>query len=163
MQLDIFPEELRQQQAKNNTALGTTALPEQGAKQRKKKQKQPSASEASQAQSDQRSLEQKGQQLAAKELRSLEKTRIINEINLAAREVDKESLESIDLKQLSLRILLLLSLRNKWMITTMSTTACSEDALGQELRDIGLEQNQLDPNIFSGDELVILMCESVFW
>ena len=42
----------------------------------------------------------------------------------------------------------------------MSTTACSEkDALGQELRDIGLEQNQLDPNIFSGDELVILMCE----
>ena len=78
---------------------------------------------------------------------------------LAAREVDKESLESIDLKQLSLRILLLLSLRNKWMITTMSTTACSEDDLGQKLRDIGLEQNQLDPNIFSGDELVILMCE----
>ena len=31
--------------------------------------------------------------------------------------------------------------------------------LGQQLRDIGLEQNQLDPNIFSGDELVILMCE----
>ena len=61
LQLSIFPEELRQQQAKNNTALGTTALPEQGAKQRKKKRKQPSASEASQAQSDQRSLEQKGQ------------------------------------------------------------------------------------------------------
>ena len=60
LQLSIFPEELRQQQAKNNTALGTTALPEQGAKQRKKKRKQPSASEASQAQSDQRSLEQKG-------------------------------------------------------------------------------------------------------
>ena len=159
LQLSIFPEELRQQQTKNNTTLGTTALPEQGAKQRKKKQKQPSASEASQAQSDQRSLEQKGQQLAAKELRSLEKTRIINEINLAAREVDKESLESIDLKQLSLRILLLLSLRNKWMITTMSTKACSDDALGQQLRDIGLEQNQLDPSIFSGDELVILMCE----
>ena len=59
LQLDIFPEELRQQQAKNNTALGTTALPEQGAKQRTKKRKQPSASEASQAQSDQRSLEQK--------------------------------------------------------------------------------------------------------
>ena len=113
MQLDIFPEELRQQQAKNNIALGTTALPEQGAKQREKKQKQPSASEASQAQSDQRSLEQEGQPLADKELRSLEKTRIINEINLAAREVDKGSLESIDLKQLSLRILLLLSLRRQ--------------------------------------------------
>ena len=157
LQLDIFPEELRQQQTKNNTALGTTALPEQGAKQRNKRQ--PSASEASQAQSDQRSLEQEGQTLADKELRSLEKTRIINEINLAAREVDKQSLESIDLKQLSLRILLLLSLRNKWMITTMSTKACSEDDLGQQLRNIGLEQNQLDPNIFSGDELVILMCE----
>ena len=137
LQLSIFPEALRQQQAKNNTALGTTALPEQGAKQRKKKEKQPSASSASQAQSDQRSLEQQGQQKAASELRSLEKTRIINEINLAAKEANKESLESIDLKELSLRILLLLSLRNKWMITTMSTTACSEDALGQKLRDIG--------------------------
>ena len=90
--MTIFPEELRHQQTKNNAALGTTALPEQGAQQRKKKKKQPSASEASQAQSDQRSLEQKGQQLADKELRSLEKTRIINEINLAAREVDKEKL-----------------------------------------------------------------------
>ena len=159
LQLSIFPEALRQQQAKNNIALGTPALPEQGAQQRKKKEKQPSASSASQAQSDQRSLEQKGQQMAVKELRSLEKTRIINEINLAAREVDKGSLESIDLKQLSLRILSLLSLRNKWMITTMSTKACSEDALGQQLRDIGLEQNQLDPSIFSGDELVILMRE----
>ena len=157
LQLSFFPEALRQQQAKNNTALGTTALPEQGAKQRKKKKKQPSATSASQAQSDQRSLEQQGQHKAASELRSLEKTRIINEIKLAAKEVNKDSLESKDLKELSLRILLLLSLRNQWMITTMSTPACSEDALGQKLRDIGLEQNQLDPSIFSGDELVILM------
>ena len=61
-------------------------------------------------------------------------------------------------QELSLRILLTLSLRNKWLITTTrATTACSEDALGKHLRNIGLDQNKMDQNIFSGDELVILV------
>ena len=54
-----------------------------------------------------------------------------------------------------------MSLRNKWQITTTrATEACSEDALGQQLGDIGLEKNKLDQNIFSGDELVILLHKS---
>ena len=68
------------------------------------------------------------------------------------------SLGSIDLQNLSLRILLTLSLRNKWLITTTRATgACSQDALGEQLRNIGLGQNKVQPNIFSGDELVILL------
>ena len=64
-------------------------------------------------------------------------------------------------QEISLRILLTLSLRNKWLITTTrATTACSEDALGKQLRTIGLEKNKVDPNIFSGDELVIMIHKS---
>ena len=125
----FFPEDLRQQQAKNSAALGTTALPEKGA--RRRRRKKPSAKAASQDQRDKRSLEQKGQTPAATQLRNLEKTSLIKEIELAAEE-EQTSLSNIEQQELSLRILLTLSLRNKWLITTTrATTACSEDALGQ--------------------------------
>ena len=115
----FYPENLRQQQAKNTATLGTTALPEQGAKKRKKKKL--SARRASHDQLDERSLEQKGQQPAATQLRSLEKTSLIKEIELAAEE-GKESLSNIAKQELSLRILLTLSLRNKWQIITRSSS-----------------------------------------
>ena len=149
-------ENLREQQAKNTANLGTTtALPTKGAKRRKKKK--PSAKKASQEQS-QRSLEQTGQIPAAASPRSLEKSRIITEMELAAEAESNNSLGSTDLQHLSVRILLTLSLRNKWLITTTRATgACSQDALEEQLRNIGLGQNRMQPNIFSGDELVILL------
>ena len=150
----FFPENLRQQQDKNIAALGTTALPTKGARRRKKKK--PSAQKASQDQLDKRSLEQKGQKPAATHLRNLEKLSLIKEIELAAEE--QPSLSNIERQEISLRILLTLSLRNKWQLTTTrATAACSEDALGKHLRNIGLDQNKMDQNIFSGDELVILV------
>ena len=154
----FYLENLRQQQDKNTAALGTTASPEKGAKKRKRrKKKKPSAKTASQEQLHQRSLGQQGQKPAATHLRSLDQTRIIKEIELAAEET-KESLGSITIQELSLRILLTLSLRNKWLITTTRARgACSEDALGKHLRNIGLDQNKMDQNIFSGDELVLLV------
>ena len=135
-------ENLREQQAKNTANLGTTtASPEKGAKRRKKKK--PSAKKASQEQS-QRSLEQQGQKPAATHLRSLEKTRIIDELVGAAEEEEmQDSLSNIAKQNLSLRILLTLSLRNEWLITTTrATEACSQDALGQQLRSIGLGAKQ---------------------
>ena len=60
-----------------------------------------------------------------------------------------------------MRILLILSLRYKWqLVTTRATTACSEELLGQQLRSVGLDQNQLDQNILSGDELVVMLCKN---
>ena len=152
----FFLENLREQQAKNTATLGSTALPAKGSKRRKRKKK-PSAKKASQDHA-QRSLEQKGQTPAAASPRSLGKTRIIKEMELAAGEENRDSLGSIDLQELSLRILLTLSLRNKWLITTTRATgACSEEVLGNQLRTLGLEENKVDNNIFSGDELVILV------
>ena len=87
----------------------------------------------------------------------MEKTSLIKEIELAA-EDGQESLSKEEQQELSLRILLTLSLRNKWQIvTTRATTACSEEVLGQQLRNLGLEQNKIDQNIFSGDELVVMI------
>ena len=149
-------ENLKEQQDMNTATLGTAALPAKGAKRRKRKKK-PSAKKASQDH-DQRSLEQKGQTPAAASPRSLEKTRIIKEMDLATGEESRDSLGSIDLKELSLRILLTFSLRSKWLITnTRATGACSEEALGNQLRTLGLGENKVDNNIFSGDELVILL------
>ena len=151
----FFLENLRQQQDKNTATLGTTALPAKGAR-RSRKRKKPSAKKASQEQLDKRSLEQKGQSPAATQLRNLEKLSLIKEIELAAEK--EQSLSNIERQEISLRILLTLSLRNKWLLTTTrATTACSEDALGKHLRNIGLDQNKMDQNVFSGDELVILV------
>ena len=154
---DSLPlENLKEQQAKNTTNLGTTtAWPEKGAKRRKKKK--PAAKKASQDRS-QRSLEQQGQKPATTRLRSLEKPRIIDELEMVAEKEEHNSLGSTDLQNLSVRILLTLSLSNKWLITTTRAgEACSQDALGEQLRNIGLGQNKMQPNIFSGDELVILL------
>ena len=108
----FFPENLRQQQDKNTTSLGTTALPAKGA--RRRRRKKPSAKTASHNQLVERSSEQTGQKPAATQLRTnLEKTSLIKEIELAAEE-GKESLSNIERQELSLRILLTLSLRNKW-------------------------------------------------
>ena len=150
-------ENLREQQAKNTAALGTTASQEKGAKRRRKKK--PSAKKASQDRS-QRSLEQQGQTTASTHLRSLEKTRIIDQLVGAAEEKDNKSLSKVERQQLSLKILLTLSLRKQWLLTTTRATgACSQDALEQQLRDIGLEQHKMEPNIFAGDELVAMLCE----
>ena len=128
-------------------------MPTKGA--RRKRKKKPSAEEASQDHA-QRSLEQKGQTPAASHLRNLEKLRLIKEIELAAEA--QPSLSNIERQEISLRILLTLSLRNQWQLTTTrATAACSEDALGKHLRSLGLDQNKMDQNIFSGDELVILL------
>ena len=154
---DSLPlENLREQQAKNTATLGTpTACQEKGAR-KKRKKKKPSAKTASQDQLDQRSFEQIGQQPAASQLRNLEKLRLIKEIELAAEK--PTSLSNKERQEISLRILLTLSLRQEWQLTmTRATTACSEDALGKHLRSLGLDQNKMDQNLFSGDELVILI------
>ena len=153
----FYLENLRQQQDKNTAALGTTALPERGAKKKRRRRKKPAAKQASQVQCDKRSLEQQGQKPVATHLRNLGQLRIIKEIEIAT-EQNKESLGSMTIQELSLRILLTLSLRNEWLITTTRARgACSEDALGKHLRNIGLTQNKMDQNIFAGDELVLLV------
>ena len=104
-------ENLRQH--RNTTSLGATALPAKGAKKRNKKKK-PSARGASHNQLDENSSKQEGQHPAAAQLRTWDKTSLTAEIELAAEEEAQASLNKIDQQELCLRILLILSLRNKW-------------------------------------------------
>ena len=148
-------------QHRNRTTLGaTTALGEQGAK-KKKKRKKPSAQEASQEHTVS-SFEQIGQEEpAAKQLRNSKKTSLIEEIKLAAGGETLGILSKMDAQELSLRILLTLSLGNQWqVVTARARDACSEEVLGQQLRSLGLEQNRINNNIFSGDELVVMIDQS---
>ena len=152
-------ENLRPQQDKNTAALGTTALPTKGAKKRRRnKKKKPLAEEASPEQLSERSLEQEGQTTAASQLRNSRRTSLKEQIELAAEE--QPSLETMAIQEISLRILLTLSLRKRWLITTARATTCSQEALGEQLRSLGLDQNKVDSNIFSGDELVLLLHEN---
>ena len=148
-------------QHRNRTTLGaTTALGEQGAK-KKRKRKKPSAQEASQEHAVS-SFEQIGQEEpAAKQLRNSKKTSLIEEIKLAAGGETLGILSKMDAQELSLRILLTLSLGNQWqVVTARARDACSEEVLGQQLRSLGLEQNRINHNIFSGDELVVMIDQS---
>ena len=139
----FHPENLRQH--KNTTTLGTTALPAKGAR-RTNQRRNLLPRRASHIQLDERSFRAERsdnlQQLNLGIRRRLASSR---RSSLLQKNQDKESLSNIEKQELSLRILLTLSLRNEWQIvTTRATTACSEDALGQQLRNIGLEENKLD-------------------
>ena len=149
-------------QHRNTTTLGaTTALGEQGAKKKKRKRKKPSAQEASQEHA-MSSFEQIGQEEpAAQQLRNWKKTSLIEEIKLAAGGETLGTLSKMNAQELSLRILLTLSLGNQWpVVTARAGESCSEEVLGQQLRSLGLEQNRINSNIFSGDELVVMIDQS---
>ena len=134
---------LRPQQDKNTAALGT-ASPTKGARKRRRtKKKKPLAEKASPEQLPERSLEQEGQSTAASQLRNSGRTSLMKKIELAAEE--SPSLETMETQELSLRILLTLSLRKRWLITTARAT-CSQEALGEQLRS--LDQNKVDNNLF---------------
>ena len=151
------PENLRPKQDKNTAALGTALQTKGARKRRRNKKKKPLAEEASPEHLSERSLEQEGQNTAASKLRNSRRTSLMEQIELAAAEQSR--LESMETQEISLRILLTLSLRKRWLITTARATS-SQEALGEQLRSLGLDQNKVDNNIFSGDELVLLLHEN---
>ena len=151
---ELVCNQLRNQQGKNIANLGTTALPKQGAIQQEK----PSANIASPELRQEKSLEQRGQQSASASLRTpLEKTRFMEQMELDA-EKETSNLQEQEKKEISLRILLSLSLLNQWQIAiTKASTACREELLAEHLQELGLEQTKQDHTIFFGDELVVMI------
>ena len=130
-------ESLEQPQLKNNQAIGTTtALPR---RRRRRKQKQ------------------KGHHKAVSKLK-WEKTNFMEKMQLAllTPEDPRSNLEQAS-KDLSLRIILTLSLMKRWqLITTRVRTAWPQ----QQLRELGLSQSQVDTKILIGDQLCVMMHEN---
>ena len=132
-------------QPKNNPAIGQqTALPklkeeeeEEAAKEKKKNKK--------------------GQR-AANKLRTMEKTRFIEEMQLALlspEEVPKHSLDDQTAQDLSLRVVLTLSLMKKWQLTPLP----QEQQINQ-LRELGLKKSLVHDQIFVGDQLCVMHHEN---
>ena len=131
-------ENLEQTQLRNNQAIGTTtALPR---RRRRTKQKQ------------------KGQHKAVSK-REWEKTNFMEKTQLAllTPEDPRSNLEEQASKDLSLRIILTLSLMKRWqLITTRVRTAWPQE----QLRELGLSQSQVDTKILIGDQLCVMMHEN---
>ena len=130
-------------QPKNKPAIGQqTALPKAAKKEKKKK----------------------GQQRAASKLRTMEKTRFIEKMQLALlspEEDPKHSLDEPTAKDLSLRILLTLSLMKKWqLITTRVRTALPQEQTTSQLRELGLRKSLVHDQIFVGDQLCVMLHEN---
>ena len=153
----------QQPQDKNKPALGT-ALPKQVAEKTackdKRTKRKPSAQEASQ-QHSLRKQKQKGQQEAVSKLRSMQKTRFIERMELAllTPEDPKSSLSEQASKDLSLRILLTLSLMKKWQLTTtrIRTALPQQTQVARQLRSLGLRTSEVDNQIFVGDQLCVMI------
>ena len=152
----------QQQQDRNKTAQGT-ALPKQVARKPACKntackigpKKKPSAQVASQ-QHSLRKPKQKGQQEAVGKLRFFEEV----ELALLTPEDPKSSLQEHASKDLSLRILLTLSLMNRWKLTTTRLTASPQQAeLTRQLRSLGLRTSEVDNKIFVCDQLCVMLRE----
>ena len=154
----------QQQQDRNKTALGT-ALPKQVARKPACKntackigtKKKPSAQAASQ-QHSLRKPKQKGQQEAVGKLRFFEEM----ELALLTPEDPKSSLQEQASKDLSLRILLTLSLMKRWQLTTtrIRTAWPQQEELTRQLRSLGLRTSEVDNKIFVGDQLGVMIHEN---
>ena len=152
----------QQQQDRNKTALGT-ALPKQVARKQACKntackigtKKKPSAHATSQ-QHSLRKQKQKGQQEAVGKLRFFEEV----ELALLTPE-DPSSLQENASKDLSLRILLTLSLMHRWQLKTTRLTASPQQAeLTRQLRNLVLRTSEVDNKIFVGDQLCVMIHEN---
>ena len=119
--LDSFEQ---QKQHKHKPAVGTIALPK--ARESPKKQ---------------------GQQKAASKLRTQQKTRFIEKIQLALLDPEdpRSGLDAQASKDLSLRILLTLSLMKRWQLTTTRIrTATPPQLTRSQLRELGLRQSVVE-------------------
>ena len=119
--------------------------------------KKPSAQEASQ-QHSLRKPKQKGHQEAVGKLRFFEQM----ELALLTPEDPKSSLQEQASKDLSLRILLTLSLMKRWQLTTTRsrTTWPQQEELTRQLRSLGLRTSEVDKRIFVGDQLGVMIHEN---
>ena len=88
----------------------------------------------------------------------LEKTNFLEKMQLALLEVEdpRASLDQDTGKQLSLRIILIFSLMNKWQLkTTRIHPAWPQEHTKIKLRELGLKESLVDSEVLVGNQLVV--------
>ena len=109
-----------------------------------------------------RQQKQKGPLEAVSKLRTQQKTRFIENMQLALLETEdpRSNLNEQASKDLSLRILLILSLVKQWQLTTTRIrTALPQQQTTSQLRELGLRQSEVDTQIFVGEQLCVILHE----
>ena len=107
-----------------------------------------------------RTQTKRGQQQAESKLRTWQQLRFKEKMQLALLD-EARPLEAAASKDLSSRIILLMSLMNKWQLaTTRIQPACPQQLRIGHLKELGLIQSSLDLEIFHGDQLCVLLDES---
>ena len=107
-----------------------------------------------------RTQNKRGQQQVDSKLRTWQQLRFKEKMQLALLE-EPRVLEKEASLDLSLRIILLVSLMNKWQLaTTRIQPACQEQLKIGHLRELGLIQSNLCFEIFHGDKLCVFLDES---
>ena len=94
----------------------------------------------------------------------MQKTRFIEEMQLALlspEEDPKHSLDDQTAQDLSLRVVLTLSLTKKWQLTTTRVkTALPQEQQANQLRELGLKKSLVHDQIFVGDQLCVMHHEN---
>ena len=107
-----------------------------------------------------RTQTKRGQQQAESKLRTWQQLRFKEKMQLALLEKPRP-LKATPSKDLSLRIILLVSLMNRWQLaTTRIQPACPQPLRIGHLKELGLIQSSLDLAIFHGDQLCVFLDES---
>ena len=107
-----------------------------------------------------RTQTKRGQQQAESKLRTWQQLRFKEKMQLALLD-EPRVLEAAASKDLSLRIILLMSLMNRWQLaTTRIQPACPQQLRIGHLKELGLIQSSLDLEIFHGDQLCVFLDES---
>ena len=98
-----------------------------------------------------------GQQQVQSKLRTWQQLRFKEKMQLALLD-EPRVLEEVASKDLSLRIILLMSLMNKWQLATTRIHPASQQQLRiGHLKELGLIQSSLDFEIFHGDQLCVFL------
>ena len=104
-----------------------------------------------------RAQTKRGQPQIHSKLRTWQQLRFKEKMQLALLD-EPRVLEEVASKDLSLRIILLVSLMNKWQLaTTRIQPACQEQLKIGHLRELGLIQSNLCFEIFHGDQLCVFL------
>ena len=107
-----------------------------------------------------RTQKDKGRQQAGSKLRTWQQTRFKEKMQLALLDQTR-TLEAHASKDLSLRVILIMSLMNKWQLsTTRIQTALPQQLRIGHLKELGLIQSKVDCEIFMGVQLCVFCHDS---
>ena len=133
------------------------SLPHRSLEQHRIHQNKPAVGQQQQALPKAKPKQKKGQRKVANKRSSWEKNDYFEKLQLELLEHQdpRASLDHNTGKHLSLRILVILSLMNKWQLQTLRIQAACPQELTKTLRKLGMTESKVDSEIMLGHKLVV--------